>query len=1193
MKFAPLFFLLLALLPINSIAQTWDYAATYASPGYDAVVGIEVDNEGNQYVFGQFQDTLIIGTDTLFNTSLPPISPFYSFDMFLAKYDTAHQLVWLHHIYQLPGSPINDNEYAYDLTLSPDGSLYICGTFSSYYGLHIAGDTLAGPGLIARFQLDGSLVWAREWGSSSATLNHITADHLGNVFLGGYYTSGLSDYEGIALTTMDWRDALVAAYDSSGTFHWVRGFPGSDYETVQAIAPDNEGGAVAAITYDEDLLVDGQTLVSDGDLVSAIIRFDTVGATTWLQLIAAKGQNPGVGIRALATDLHGNIWAGGNGSDTLLLDGIEVASNVSPWTAKPVLAKLAPDGAPLHLGYKGAYSSGYINDLDCDPSGNVYGAVFNRGVYKFNQLGNLVWTKYVQDEFIALALTEDQDVYTCSIHTVFVPTTVLDTITLPYPLFSDDDFYIARITQPNPCPDTLTASISANGPLNFCLHDSVLLSTDTGFAAYQWNQGGTGASVQAKTSGYWYAMVTDTAGCTAATPLMYVNASPDVSLEVSSGTANFCAGDSVTLSAAVGAYSYAWNTGDTTASITLYNSDTLWVQITDTAGCSGTSDTLKVGSQALPTTVVTADTTQFCLGDSATLSAATGFTSYAWSNGATGSSATLYQSDSLWVQLTDTNGCTNTIAGVAVQALDTGIAIQVLSATSICQGETALLAIDTNLATYSWTGSYTGDTIAISITDTIGLAGTRTNGCPGNAVSVSTVLNPLPQPQLFVTGNLAICDGQQTNFATLLAYAGYAWSTGQSQANIAVAQSDTVWVEVTDANGCTNLSDTAVVQVWPNPQPTITITGDTMLCPGQSVSLSTQAFTQYTWTGGAAQQSININGAGSWQVQVTDSNGCTATSNTVQTLFFDTAVSILSSSALTFCEGGSVQLSASQNYPTYSWSTGATGAAISVDSNATIGLQITNANGCTGTAQPVTVVVYANPTPQLAALGDTSFCEGDSVVLELDMSYPQIAWPTSANTQQLTVLQTGLYSATVTDANNCTASSNAISVVANPYPTAPVISYNTSSNLLTSSELGNLQWYFNGTAIQGAATSLLTPDSIGPYTVTLTSSEGCTVESAVYDFTGVGISQQMPQGWNVSLFPNPAAQHAQLQMQLPGRELATVTISDASGRMVWQQAVQSNHQAVELPVQALDAGLYLVRLSAGSQQAVLPLVISH
>lgn len=125
-------------------------------------------------------------------------------------------------------------------------------------------------------------------------------------------------------------------------------------------------------------------------------------------------------------------------------------------------------------------------------------------------------------------------------------------------------------------------------------------------------------------------LTTSNFGCMdTATVSVLVNALPPATI-TASGALQFCSGDSLTLSLATGGYSYNWSTGDSTQSITVFNTGTYSMVIADTlTGCSA-SDSVAVTVFPSPAVFAGNDTT-VSLGGSVQLNATgTGIVSWSW-----------------------------------------------------------------------------------------------------------------------------------------------------------------------------------------------------------------------------------------------------------------------------------------------------------------------------------------------------------------------------------------------------------------------------------------------------------------------------------------------------------------------------------------------------------------------------------
>ena len=142
-------------------------------------------------------------------------------------------------------------------------------------------------------------------------------------------------------------------------------------------------------------------------------------------------------------------------------------------------------------------------------------------------------------------------------------------------------------------------------------------------------------------------------------------------------------------------------------------------------------------------------------------------------------------------------------------------------------------------------------------------------------------------------------------------YSGVLWSNGATTPSITVLNSGSYYVTAYIGSTCSVVSNTVVTTVNAVPTaPTITTSGATSLCQGESVVLTSSNLTGNTWSNGATTQSITVTQSGSYTVSVANST-CSSTSVPVVVTVtpLPNNLAILSSGPTSFCEGGSVTLS--------------------------------------------------------------------------------------------------------------------------------------------------------------------------------------------------------------------------------------------------------------------------------------------
>lgn len=125
-----------------------------------------------------------------------------------------------------------------------------------------------------------------------------------------------------------------------------------------------------------------------------------------------------------------------------------------------------------------------------------------------------------------------------------------------------------------------------------------------------------------------------------------------------------------------------------------------------------------------------------------------------------------------------------------------------------------------------------------------------------------------------IVGDTIICKGESTTL-TSTGLGNYLWNTGSTNASIIInpSVSASYYVLVTLTNG---YKDSASVNIIVNPSPLISITGDTLLCRGESTSLTANGGGTYSWNTGSTNNMITENPASTtnYKVVVTNSFSC-------------------------------------------------------------------------------------------------------------------------------------------------------------------------------------------------------------------------------------------------------------------------------------------------------------------------------
>ncbi|PCH69110.1 MAG: hypothetical protein COC01_02140 [Bacteroidetes bacterium] len=236
-----------------------------------------------------------------------------------------------------------------------------------------------------------------------------------------------------------------------------------------------------------------------------------------------------------------------------------------------------------------------------------------------------------------------------------------------------------------------------------------------------------------------------------------------------------------------------------------------YVVVTDTNGCTNSSDTINVSVNSLPTVNLGNDTS-FCAGN--ILDPGNGFTSYSWSDNSSTQTISVNATGSYWVEVSDSNGCS--IADT-VNITVINPTVDIGADTGICIGGSLLLDAGNSGNTFTWSDNSTLQTLTVDSTGTYFVQITDTNGC-GNSDTINVTVNPLP---IVTLGNdTTLCNGNNFNLSAG-SFVSYSWADGSTSNSLVVSAVGTYWVEVTDTNNCTSIPDTVSIMytqcdsVWP------------------------------------------------------------------------------------------------------------------------------------------------------------------------------------------------------------------------------------------------------------------------------------------------------------------------------------------------------------------------------------------
>ncbi|MEP7264710.1 MAG: gliding motility-associated C-terminal domain-containing protein, partial [Bacteroidota bacterium] len=647
---------------------------------------------------------------------------------------------------------------------------------------------------------------------------------------------------------------------------------------------------------------------------------------------------------------------------------------------------------------------------------------------------------------------------------------------------------------------------------------------------YNWNNGSTSQDLTNLTAATYIVTVTDNNGCKANTSAS-VN-QPAGALSVSSVLAAVkCFGDAtgainITTSAGTAPYSYQWNNGSTSEDLNGLNAGSYTVTITDANGCI-LNNTLFVTqpSQTLSTTAIPKNI--LCFGENTgsidlTVNGGTSAYTYLWNNGATTEDPSGLNSGTYTVTVTDANSCKVTSIYTLNQPAETLSATAVQTDLNCHDIDDAVIDLTVTGGTtpyqYIWSNGTSAQDISALSAGTYSATVTDANGCRLNRTY--TIIYNAETLTANSVNQAAPCNGDATGAIDLEVNGGTApfqfnWSNSATSEDLTNVTSGSYSVTVTDKNGCTTVYSTGVSQ--PAAALAVSAFKTDELCNndhGALIDLTVSGGStpyQYNWNDGTTGEDLNGITAGTYDVTITDSHGCTWTNSfAISGPPAPLAASVSSIDPSCFGENtGSITLALNGGTNPYqvTWNDGTTGEALTNVPSGIYIATIKDANQCE-LLQTITLNQPAQPlaaTAQSQNIDCFSNSTGTIDITAAGGTAPYTyTWSNGATTATNTQLTAGNYDYTITDAQNCIYSGTATITQPVNFLQGTVTA---SASLCHGDATGNIDLNISGGTpgysfvwSNGATTEDINTLTTGDYTVTVTDANNC-IYSNTYTVT--------------------------------------------------------------------------------------------
>ncbi|MCK6691056.1 MAG: gliding motility-associated C-terminal domain-containing protein [Thermoanaerobaculia bacterium] len=485
---------------------------------------------------------------------------------------------------------------------------------------------------------------------------------------------------------------------------------------------------------------------------------------------------------------------------------------------------------------------------------------------------------------------------------------------------------------------------------------------------------------------------------------------------------------------------------------------------------------------------------------------------YNWSNGRKTQDVSNLAPGDYAVTVTTALGCTNVgYAYVPAEEIPIQIFGTLLDNTS-CTSPNGEIDIDVQPPglnyTFSWSNGRKTEDIANIPGGTYTV--TVTYGQCVASASFDLQNNNAP-PNLSVVGIPATC-GLNNGGADASVNGGsapytYKWSNGPTTQDISNVAPGTYTITVTDFFDC---STSASVTIGNN-NIALNISGSpaantscTTPNGGIDITVTPTGTYTYAWSNSAATQDLNNVPAGTYTVTVSSGVSCSATASfAVSNNTSDPVITPAVTAAICGQNNGAIDLTIG-NAPapyTFAWSNSATTEDLSNILSGNYSVTVTAANGCTAD----TTLNVANNSSTFSLSGTAAAltnCSADNGAVDLTVTpsgnYTYL-WSTGAITEDISGLPAGIYTVSVTETGDCTASASYIVNDGRVYPVAT----QTVSAEICGLVNGNIDLSVSGGATPytyqwsgGQSSEDLGNIPAGIYSVTVTGVNGCTTTAS-------------------------------------------------------------------------------------------------
>ena len=593
-----------------------------------------IDDNGNTYITGSFQSNsyfdskIILDSKTLVCTD--------NKDAFLAKYDIDGNLVWTTNI----GSG-NNIQKGRSIALQSNGNISLIGLFKEEINFGDPSsptETLSANGFknfwYANFDNNGNYLNSVHFKCSSnlSDINSINVDNSNNIYISGIFTDTII-VETDTIVSKGQRDVIIIKLDKFGNVVWVKDFGGKLDDRTYCSTLDVNDNLYLSGYFQDTLFFDAEMLTSNGGYDIFISKLNENGTVLWAT--SSGGSSNDYALDVLIN--NNDVLISGSFAGTMQINGDILTS--SSITNQDAFLGFYNGITGVEQSATQILSTSYeaedrASDIAVDNLGNIYIAGYFKSDFLYIGIETIINTSSGnKDVFIAKYGCFDELSFTSK------PVSCVDGSGIPISM--DGEATVTPIGSPGPftynwsnggttqtitgldigtytvtVTDNYACSVIGSTTVSYLPHVSSVITFishvscsgwDDGVAivtpsngnppySYAWSSGHTDSTATNLAIGTYYVTVTDQClNNYTSTVLIEMNSIEIIGTFVTCTQKFQCTG-AITVNATGGAlpYTYIWNNGETTQTITNLCKAPYKVTVTDANGCQTANDNIVI-----------------------------------------------------------------------------------------------------------------------------------------------------------------------------------------------------------------------------------------------------------------------------------------------------------------------------------------------------------------------------------------------------------------------------------------------------------------------------------------------------------------------------------------------------------------------------------------------------------------------